>query len=64
MKMVARVVLAYIEAVESATTKEADEAQEQDDQDDQGDQGGHDQTQEHFMDYNPDFVYFLYIIQL
>ena len=57
MKMVARVVLAYIEAVESATTKEADEAQEQDDQDEQGDEGAQDQTYEHFMDYDPIFVY-------
>ena len=66
MRQVARAVLVYIDTTEAAIAKEAEEAQEQEDRDDQGDQGGsddqggQDQTQEHFIDFDP----FLYIIQL
>ena len=64
MRQVVRAVLAYIDAVEAAAAEEAKEARAQGDQYDRGDQGGQAQTQEHFMDLDPCFVYFLYIIQL
>ena len=74
MKWVARAVLVYIDAVEAVAAEEGEEAREQGDQDDQGDQGGpgdqggHDdqggqaQTQEHFMDFDPFFVYYTVMI--
>ena len=76
MRRVAIAVLVYIDVTKAATPKEPKEAREQGDQNDQGDQGGPDdqgghddqggqaQTQEHFMDFDPFFVYFSYIIQL
>ena len=58
MRRVARAVLVYIEAAEAAAAEEAEEVG------DQGDQGGQDQIQGHFMDCNPNFVYFCIFIQL
>ena len=56
MRRVARAVLVQIDVVEAVAAKEAKEAQEKYDQDDQGGKGGQAQTQEHFMDYDPNFV--------
>ena len=64
MSHVARAILVYIDVVEAAEAEEAKEARAQGDHDDRGDQGGQAQTQEHFMDFDPCFVYFLYIIHL
>ena len=64
MRRVARALLVYIDAIQATDAKEAEEAREQGDQGDRGDQGGQAQNQEHFMDFDPCFVYFLYIIQL
>ena len=64
MRRVARAVLVYIDAAEATTAEESEEAREQGDQDDQVDQDGPDdqrgqaQTQEHFMDFDPFFVYY------
>ena len=58
MRQVARVALVYIDVVEAAAVEEDKESHEWGDQDDQGDQGGQAQTQEHFVDFDPFFVYY------
>ena len=55
MRQVARAVLVYIDVVEAAEAEEAEEARAQGDR---GDQGGQAQTQEHFMEFDPCFVYY------
>ena len=64
MRQVAREILVYIDVVEDFAAEEVEEAREKGDQGDQGDQGSQAQSQEHFMDFDPCFVYFLFIVQL